>query len=128
MTSPDGGSTTMGRALSVAAHISTGIVRVVREYTGRGPTRARTTIDHDMVTVLMGDTLTHGERTLATPPAREREGEAHRGPNGGVRHRTSPPRDLGQQRTGALRSRQICGRETVSLGPLAGPSCGAWER
>jgi len=63
MTSPDGGSTTMGRAPSVAAHISTGIVRVVREYTGRGPTRERTPIDHDMVTVLMGDTLTHGERT-----------------------------------------------------------------
>jgi len=65
MTSPDGGSITLGRAPSAAAHISTGIVRVVREYTGRGPTRARTTIDHDMVTVLMGDTLTHGERTLA---------------------------------------------------------------
>jgi uncharacterized protein YbcI len=45
--------------------INNGAVRVLRDYTGRGPTKARTVIDHDSVTVLLGDTLTSGERRLA---------------------------------------------------------------
>lgn len=52
------------RTLSPAAQISRGIVNLVSEYTGRGPTRARTTIDQDRVSVLLEDTLTRGERTL----------------------------------------------------------------
>ena len=52
------------RGQSVAAQISTGIVRVVHEYTGRGPTKARTTLDHDTVVVMMADTLTKSERML----------------------------------------------------------------
>ncbi len=35
------------------------------EYTGRGPTKARTTIGKDVVIVLLEDTLTKGERSLA---------------------------------------------------------------
>jgi uncharacterized protein YbcI len=35
------------------------------EYTGRGPTKARTTITHDWVFVTLEDTLTKGERKLA---------------------------------------------------------------
>jgi uncharacterized protein YbcI len=34
------------------------------EYTGRGPTRARTSIRDDVVVVLLQDTLTKAERTL----------------------------------------------------------------
>jgi uncharacterized protein YbcI len=45
--------------------ISNGAVQILRDYTGRGPTKARTIINHDAVLLLMGDTLTKGERRLA---------------------------------------------------------------
>jgi uncharacterized protein YbcI len=44
--------------------ISTATVRLLREYTGRGPTKAKTLINDDVVTVLLADTLTKGERKL----------------------------------------------------------------
>lgn len=44
--------------------ISTAVVQLLHEYTGRGPTKARTSIDEDLVTVLLADTLTKGERKL----------------------------------------------------------------
>jgi len=47
------------------AEISRRAVKTLREYTGRGPTKARTTINHDSVMVVMGDALTKGERRLA---------------------------------------------------------------
>jgi uncharacterized protein YbcI len=50
---------------SVSAEISTAAVQLVAEYTGRGPTKARTVINQDSVMILMGDTLTKGERSLA---------------------------------------------------------------
>ena len=50
---------------SRAAAISNHVVRVLTEYTGRGPTRARTYMDGDLVSVLLADTLTKGERSLA---------------------------------------------------------------
>jgi len=37
---------------------------MLHDYTGRGPTRSRTTINDDSVMVLVGDTLTRGERRL----------------------------------------------------------------
>jgi uncharacterized protein YbcI len=37
---------------------------MVAEYTGRGPTRARTSIRDNLVVVLLEDTLTKGERRL----------------------------------------------------------------
>ena len=49
---------------SLKAQISNAVVTVTRDYTGRGPTRARTTINETMVVVLLEDTLTRGERTL----------------------------------------------------------------
>jgi uncharacterized protein YbcI len=49
---------------SPSAKIATSVVKVMREYTGRGPTKAKATIDENMVTVLLADTLTSGERTL----------------------------------------------------------------
>ena len=48
----------------LAAEISNATVRLLSEYTGRGPTRARTHINGDLVTVLLRDTLTKGEQSL----------------------------------------------------------------
>jgi uncharacterized protein YbcI len=52
-----------GGALNGA--ISQAIVRLIAESTGRGPTKARTTIDRDLIVVLLQNTLTPGERYLA---------------------------------------------------------------
>lgn len=50
--------------VSPAEAISNLVVRVTREYTGRGPTKARTHINRDLISVVLEDTLTRGERTL----------------------------------------------------------------
>jgi uncharacterized protein YbcI len=47
-----------------AATISTQAVQLLHEYTGRGPTKAKTTIGENLVTILLADTLTKGERKL----------------------------------------------------------------
>lgn len=44
--------------------ISTSAIRLMHEYTGRGPTKAKTTINHDSVIIVLADTLTKGERRL----------------------------------------------------------------
>ena len=44
--------------------ISTAVVHLLREYTGRGPTKAKTYINHDMISVVLQDILTKGERSL----------------------------------------------------------------
>jgi len=49
---------------TVAADISRGAVQLLREYTGRGPTKARTVISKDTVAIILGDTLTRGESRL----------------------------------------------------------------
>ena len=49
---------------SKAAAISNHVVRTMSAYTGRGPTRARTYINDGVVTVVLKDTLTKGERSL----------------------------------------------------------------
>lgn len=51
-------------AASPNALISNLVVRAFAEYTGRGPTRAWTSIDTDLVAVVLQDTLTKGERSL----------------------------------------------------------------
>ena len=51
-----------GGELSVA--ISNGMVQLLRQYTGRGPTKARTTVGRDHVLIMIRDALTRGERTL----------------------------------------------------------------
>lgn len=51
-----------GGELSVA--ISNRMVQMLHRYTGRGPTKAHTTVGRDHVLVMLGDTLTTGERTL----------------------------------------------------------------
>jgi uncharacterized protein YbcI len=44
--------------------ISTATVQLLHEYTGRGPTKAKTVINDDLVTILLADTLTKGEQRL----------------------------------------------------------------
>ncbi len=46
------------------AAISNAVVRLLAEYTGRGPTKARTYINDDYIAVVLQDTLTKGERSL----------------------------------------------------------------
>ena len=46
--------------LATANHL----VRLLNEYTGRGPTKARTSFSADLVTVVVRDLLTKGERSL----------------------------------------------------------------
>jgi uncharacterized protein YbcI len=49
---------------AMASDISNLVVRLTREYTGRGPTEARTYIQDDLITVVLRDTLTKGEASL----------------------------------------------------------------
>ena len=61
-TSSDGSSRDdQGR---IAAAISTAVVHVFAEHTGRGPTRARTTIDGETVVVILQEGLTKAEQSL----------------------------------------------------------------
>lgn len=49
----------------IARDISNGAVKLIAEYTGRGPTKARTTLSGAWVFITLQDTLTKGERQLA---------------------------------------------------------------
>jgi uncharacterized protein YbcI len=51
-----------GGALNAA--ISEAVVRLMADRTGRGPTKARTTIDRDLIVVVLQNSLTVGERFL----------------------------------------------------------------
>jgi uncharacterized protein YbcI len=44
--------------------ISNAIVAILRDYSGHGPTQARTTIRDNMVVVVLHNALTRGERSL----------------------------------------------------------------
>jgi uncharacterized protein YbcI len=44
--------------------ISNAVVHLMSDFTGRGPTRARTYIHDDLISVVVRDTLTRGERNL----------------------------------------------------------------
>ena len=52
-------------ARSANSELCDAAVRILREYTGRGPTKARATINGDSVMIVLGDTLKRGERRLA---------------------------------------------------------------
>ena len=62
LAAPDASITPVG---SMAAAISNAVVGLLHDYTGRGPTRARTTIDGDTIIVTLRDSLTKAEKTLA---------------------------------------------------------------
>ena len=55
--------TATGAAL-LSAGISRAVVGLFSEHTGRGPTKARTTIDAELIVVLLHDSMTHAEKTL----------------------------------------------------------------
>ena len=61
MTTPDSRPTDG----STAAAMTKAVVAVFRDYTGRGPTKARTFLNDNLVHVLLEDTLTTAERQLA---------------------------------------------------------------
>jgi uncharacterized protein YbcI len=48
----------------LSADISRAVVRLFSDHTGRGPTHARTTIDAELVVVLLRDSMTHAEKNL----------------------------------------------------------------
>jgi uncharacterized protein YbcI len=48
----------------LGAAISNATVRAIAHYTGRGPTKARTTVAENSIFVVLEDTLTKGEQTL----------------------------------------------------------------
>ena len=52
------------RRRSDSEQISADVVRVFKDYVGRGPTRARTYIAQDVVTCILADTLTQAEHSL----------------------------------------------------------------
>jgi uncharacterized protein YbcI len=48
----------------MSAALSKAIVQLVRDYTGRGPTKVRTSIRDNVVLCLLEDSLTRGEQNL----------------------------------------------------------------
>lgn len=65
MTAGDDRGPSEARGRTINAEISTRIVGITRQYTGRGPTRARTYIEEDFVTCLLEDTLSKSELKVA---------------------------------------------------------------
>lgn len=53
------------RSESQAAELARLVVQSMLEYSGRGPTQASTVIGKNSIHVVLGDTLTKSERTLA---------------------------------------------------------------
>jgi uncharacterized protein YbcI len=62
------------RARDLRQAISDAIVRVSADFIGRGPTRAKTYLNHHIVFCVMQETLTRGERSLVA----EGDGESVR--------------------------------------------------
>jgi uncharacterized protein YbcI len=56
---------------AMAAAIARSTVQLLSEYTGRGPTKARAYITSDLITVVLRDTMNHGERSLVREGKRE---------------------------------------------------------
>jgi len=48
----------------LANSVSNAVVRLFAEYLGRGPTKARTVVSRDLISVVLEDTLTKAERSL----------------------------------------------------------------
>ena len=54
----------LGGPGALTAAISNAMVGILHQHTGRGPTRARTTIGEDLIVCVLGATLTKGEESL----------------------------------------------------------------
>jgi uncharacterized protein YbcI len=70
MTAQPGPERPAGRSLQVA--LSNAIVGLLREYTGRGPMKARTSIRDNVALVMLEQTLTKGEQGLVRRAASNR--------------------------------------------------------
>ena len=69
---PDSGaSAATARGRSAASEIATGMVQLTSRYSGRGPTKARTTMNTNVVLVILEEMLTRAEQSLAAA------GDAH---------------------------------------------------
>ncbi len=62
---PHAASVVVAPARSLSAAISNAVVGLLRDYTGRGPTQARTSVGSDTIVVTLRDCLTKAERNLA---------------------------------------------------------------
>jgi uncharacterized protein YbcI len=71
---------------SKAAAISNHVVKTMSAYTGRGPTKGRTYLNDDVVTVVLRDTLTKGERSLVSDDLTELVLTMRRAFQGTMRH------------------------------------------
>jgi uncharacterized protein YbcI len=49
----------------LSSEVSTRMVQLFRDYTGRGPTKARTYVQDDLIVCVLRDTLNKGERAIA---------------------------------------------------------------
>ncbi len=58
----DGGKLSEGE---LGAAVSNVVIKAIARTTGRGPAQAKTTLDDNAVFVVLHDTLTKGEQTLA---------------------------------------------------------------
>ena len=61
MPNPKAAWTTDGQ---LATAIASMVVQVLRQYTGRGPTRSRTYLNDELISVVLQGTLTRAERAL----------------------------------------------------------------
>ena len=87
----------------VAAAISNLTVHLLSEYTGRGPTKARTHLSGDLVAVVLQDTMTKGERSLV------RDGEHVRV----LENRQAYQRTMREELVGGVT--RLTGREVVAF-------------
>jgi uncharacterized protein YbcI len=88
---------------SIYLAISNAVVGILREYTGRGPTKARTSIRDNVVVVMLEQTLTKGEQVLVAKGRGERVLELRREYQEALREE------------GSARVAEITGRNVVAM-------------
>jgi uncharacterized protein YbcI len=54
-----------GQNANLSRDLAKAMVALYKEYVGRGPTRARAHVDTEIITVILEDTMTRAEQTLA---------------------------------------------------------------
>src|SRR5256885_7702167 len=74
LTAPDRGASERGRML---ADLSNAIVRIHKQFYGKGPTKARAHLMHDVLVVVLDGGYTRGEQTLLERGHEQEIGRAH---------------------------------------------------
>lgn len=89
---------------SLYVTISNAIVGLMREYTGRGPMKARTTLRDNLVVVLLEQTLTKGEQVLVAKGRGEKRTNA-------------PPRipGIAMREEASAKVAEITGRNVIAM-------------